>query len=471
MKVIGASDEGRAIYNAASGQVIARVPDSDGHAVREAVVRGLEASSSWSAINAHERTDRLMRFADALETAAEELAYLDTDNTGNPIRTSRSGIATGIRALRYFAGLTSRLTGETIPMSSDHLHYTIAQPYGVVGVITPFNHPALYAIGRTAAALAAGNCVLLKPAHQSPMSAFRVAEIARESLPENVYQVVPGGPDTGSAIVRDPDVLRIAFTGSLRTALVMQAEAATAGFLKRFTFELGGKNPLIVLPDADPEAAASAAVTGMSLTRVLGQSCGSTSRLLVHEDLHRDLRDRIHDQMAALHFGPPRDEATALGTLISEEQRLRVESFVERGVSEGAQLLLGGRRPTSPPFDRGFYYPPTLFDAVEPGMTIAQEEIFGPVLSIISWSSLDEVVKIANGGRYGLTASIYTNDLRAAHRLARDVHAGYVWINEIEKRWVGVPFGGTRASGMGTEYGEEELRSFTVPKTVNVSLQ
>jgi len=240
--------------------------------------------------------------------------------------------------------------------------------------------------------------------------------------------------------------------------------------LKQFTFELGGKNPLIAMPDADPQRVAQAAVTGMSLTRVLGQSCGSTTRLFVHDSLHREVVERVAELMAGLRFGSPLDEATDMGSLVSEEQRVKVERYVSEGRTAGASLVMGGRRPTTPPFDRGFFYLPTLFDDVRPSMSIAQDEIFGPVLAVIPWRDKDAMVEAVNSTRYGLTASIFTNDVRNVLDLISAVEAGYVWVNDVEKRWVGVPFGGQKDSGIGTEYSKEELFSFTQGKTVSISI-
>jgi len=460
----------RTIIEAATGDPIATVPDATPEDVSAAVDHAHAAFREWRSMGTGDRASVLSAFADDLEAHSEELATLDARNVGNPIRAARGGIATGLRALRFFIGLSHRLVGETIPASPQHLHFTLREPFGVVGVITPFNHPSLYAIGRGAAALVAGNTVVMKPAHQAPLSALLVADIARHHLPDHVFQVVAGARDTGAALVREPRIRRLAFTGSIATALSMQGDAAASGVLKQFTFELGGKNPLIAMPDADPQRVAQAAVTGMSLTRVLGQSCGSTTRLFVHDSLHREVVERVAELMAGLRFGSPLDEATDMGSLVSEEQRVKVERYVSEGRTAGASLVMGGRRPTTPPFDRGFFYLPTLFDDVRPSMSIAQDEIFGPVLAVIPWRDKDAMVEAVNSTRYGLTASIFTNDVRNVLDLISAVEAGYVWVNDVEKRWVGVPFGGQKDSGIGTEYSKEELFSFTQGKTVSISI-
>ena len=458
------------IYEPAVGRVLAHVPEAGETGVAEAVAAASQARDAWRRMGAVERGERLAEFGRIVARHADELAALDARNAGNPIAGMRRGAQQGARTIGYFAGLSLQLTGQTIPASTDHLHYTVREPFGVVGVIAPFNHPTLFATARIAAALAAGNTVVLKPAHQTPLSALRLGQLAAESLPEGVLRVVTGGAATGSALVRHPEVRRIGFTGSVPTALAIQADAARSGTIKRLSFELGGKNPLIVLPDADLDVVAKAAVDGMNLTRVGGQSCGSTSRLFVHASMREALTERVVERMGRLRFGPPLEETTELGPLVSEQQRDLVERYVSIGLAEGARLRLGGERATERPFDIGYYFPPTVFDSVTPTMRIAQEEIFGPVLSIIEWQDEADLVRAVNATPFGLAASIYTNRLDAAHRLAGEIEAGYIWINDVEKRWVGVPFGGFKDSGIGNEYSLDELNGYTQIKSVSVAL-
>jgi acyl-CoA reductase-like NAD-dependent aldehyde dehydrogenase len=410
-------------------------------------------------------------FGRAVAEHVEELASLDAHNAGNPIRGMRRGAEQGARTLQYFAGLALQLTGQTIPASPDHLHFTLREPYGVVGVITPFNHPTLFATARTAAPLVAGNAVVLKPAHQTPLSALRLAEIAAQHLPPGVFNVITGRGETGAHLVRHPRVHRIAFTGGVPTALRIQADAAASGSVKHVSFELGGKNPLIIMPDVPIDEAADAAVEGMNLTRVLGQSCGSTSRAFVPRPLYRSFLDAVGDRLSALRMGPPEADETELGSLVSREQLDKVEHYVEAGRREGARLVLGGQRPGDESYARGFYFQPTMFADVDPGMQVATDEIFGPVLGVTAWEDEDRMIEAVNGVRYGLTASIYTRDLDTAMRLSHRVDAGYVWINDVEKRWIGVPFGGHKDSGTGTEYSIEELYGFSQNKSVSVALR
>ncbi len=459
------------VFEPARGKVLARVPEASAADVDNAVRAATAAQSGWWQMGAPARGAAVAAFGRAVVENVDELAELDARNAGNPITGMRRGAEQGARTLQYFGGLALQLTGQTIPASPDHLHFTLREPYGVVGIITPFNPPTLFATARTAAPLVAGNAVVLKPAHQTPLSALRLAEIAREHLPPGVFNVVTGRGQTGSDLVRHPSVHRIAFTGGVPTALRIQADAAASGRIKHVSFELGGKNPLIVMPDTPLGDAVSAAVDGMNLTRVLGQSCGSTSRAFVHRDLYPDVVEGVRERLGQLRMGLPEAEETQLGSLVSNEQLAKVEQYVAVGKQEGATLVLGGERPTEKPFGDGFYYRPTVFANVAPQMKVATDEIFGPVLGVTAWDDEDEMIAAVNGVRYGLTASIYTRDLDAAIRLSQRIDAGYVWINDVEKRWIGVPFGGHKDSGTGTEYSIEELYGFSQNKSVSVALR
>jgi betaine-aldehyde dehydrogenase len=302
------------------------------------------------------------------------------------------------------------------------------------------------------------------------LSAIRLGELAQQHFPPGVFNVVPGRADTGAALVSNPLVRRIAFTGNVDTALRIQALAAASGTIKRLTFQLGGKNPLIVLPDADLERAAEAAVEGMNLANVVGQSCGSTSRVFVHRSIHDAFVEQVAARFSRIEFGFPQDESAGLGPLITDAHRQRVERHVEAGRREGARLVTGGERGKAP-FDAGFYYRPTLFDRVETSMQLSREEIFGPVLSVMEWTDEEDMLQAVNSVRFGLTASIFTRDLVSAHRLAACVESGYVWVNTVERRWIGVPFGGFKDSGTSTEYSIDELSAFTQIKSVNISLR
>jgi betaine-aldehyde dehydrogenase len=458
------------VYEPARGCELARVPSAQVSDVDAAVRAAQSACAEWKALGPMVRAERVRAFAQTVREHQDELATIDARNTGNPIRWTRFGVQKGSGVLDFFGGLAIGLAGRTIPATADHLHYTVREPFGVVGVITAFNHPTLFATGRIAAPLIAGNCVVLKPAEQTPLSAIRLAQLALQHFPDGVFNVVTGGALPGDALVRHSGVKRINFTGSLSTALRIQASAADSGAIKRLGLQLSGKNPLIVLPDVDVDIAAGAAIEGMNLHKVMGQSCGSTSRAFVPKELYADFVTAVSERLGCLRIGDPLDESTELGALISAHQRDRVESYVAAGVSDGAKLITGGRRPQQLDLIPGFYYEPTLFGEVRPTMRIAQEEIFGPVLSVIPWSDEDHMLRAVNAVRYGLTASIYTNDLRAAHRVAAAVDAGYIWVNDVEKRWVGVPFGGFKDSGTSTEFSIEELDANSQLKAISITL-
>jgi 2-formylbenzoate dehydrogenase len=334
-----------------------------------------------------------------------------------------------------------------------------------VGRILPFNHPALFMCSKIAAPLAAGNAVVVKPADQTPLSALRIAELADRVLPTGLVNVVTGdGPTTGTALVRHPLVERLGFTGGVATGAAILREAAAG--IKEVTLELGGKNPMIVLPDADLEATVARAVTGMNFEISAGQSCGSYSRVLLHEDVYDDFSEQYVAAVRALRVGPATDEATQMGPLISERHRDRVLGYIDSGTADGARLLTGGPEGRRP----GYFVEPTVFADVEPAAKIAREEIFGPVVALMRWRDVDEAVEIANAVPFGLTANICTNDLRMAHTLAARVTAGYVFINGDARHYPGTPWGGMKASGLGREESIEEAYSFTREKTVHTVL-
>jgi acyl-CoA reductase-like NAD-dependent aldehyde dehydrogenase len=305
-----------------------------------------------------------------------------------------------------------------------------------VGRIIPFNHPILFATGHTAGALMAGNSVVVKPPETASLSALLLAEIAQQALPPGVYNIVTGlGPQVGAALAVHPQVKRIAFIGSARTGMAIQRMAAEVA-VKNITLELGGKNPMIVFPDVNVSDIVTAAIQGMNFTWQ-GQSCGSTSRLLLHESIYNEVVSQLAERIDAMRVGNPMDEASEMGAINSQGQYEKVLRYIETAKAEGAKLLAGGERPKGPEFKRGFWLRPTLFGDVKPGMCIAQEEIFGPVLSVMKWSDFDEALRIANDVEYGLTASIWTNNIDDALAMARRVRAGFVWVNSVGPHYRG----------------------------------
>ena len=451
-----------------TGETVAEVPLSDAEVVDQAVGTAADALPAWAALSAAERGRHMRDLADAVRGETERLARIDAMDSGNPLAAMRNDVAYGADALDYFAGIARELHGKTLPASANGLHLTLREPYGVVARILPFNHPLMFTLFHAAAPLAAGNTVIVKAPDQTPISPLEVAYLAAEILPPGVLTVLTGdGPTTGEALVAHPGVGRIGFTGRGATGLRVMEAAAASGHVKNVTVELGGKNPLLVAPDADPTYVAEQAVGGMNFESSQGQSCGSTSRLYVPAEMHDDVVEAVAARLDQIRVGDPLDQATTMGPLVSDSQLSRVRGYVEAGKSEGARLVRGGGPPDGVP-DGGYYLAPTLFDRVSPGNVIATEEIFGPVLSVLEWSDREDLIAQANATRYGLTANIITNDLDWAVDAARRVQAGCVWINGRGQHFLETPFGGYKDSGLGAEGSMESLLSYTRTKVVHV---
>lgn len=443
--------------------VLAEVPDGGTADVDQACRAALDAAPVWRATAARSRAGTLRKLAGVIREHAEELAALDSLDLGSPYPMMLLDVERAADSLEMFAGWALELKGEVIPASAQHLHYTTREPFGVVGRIIPFNHPIMFAAGKIAAPLVAGNTVVLKPAHQTPLSALRLGELAAGLLPPGVLNIVTGaGPEPGEAIARHPDIRRIAFIGSERTGRAVQAAAAAVA-VKQITLELGGKNAMVVLPDADLDRAAAAVVRGMNITASTGQSCGSTSRLLVHEDVAERLSDLVAELMSRLRLGDPFDPATEVGPLVTAEHAASVRAWIQRAADAGARIRAGGGRP-----DRGYFVEPTLVTGVRPGDPVARDEIFGPVLTALTFRDDADALAIANSVDYGLTAAVWTNDLTRGHRLVAGLEAGYVWLNGVSQHFPGLPYGGVKASGIGREESVDELLSFTQVKSVTV---
>jgi betaine-aldehyde dehydrogenase len=449
-------------------EVIGVIPAAGPADVDRAVAAAAAAAPDWAATPWPERARLLRALAQRIRDAAEELAHVDTADAGLPLFGSRGDIAGAAAEIDFFAGLGGEVKGDTLPTTPSQVAMTAREPYGVVGRIVPFNHPFKFAAGKSAAPLMAGNAVVVKPAEHTSLSALRLAALAEDILPPGVLNVVTGTGDAcGAALVAHPAVPRVAFTGSVPTGRAVLRGAAE--HIKHVTLELGGKNPMIVFPDVDPERAARGAVAGMNLRRTMGQSCQSNSRVLVHARVKDPFLAALIDLVAGLRVGDPRDDDTDLGPLAFREHYERVTAYVAAGLEDGAKLLTGGSRPDG--LRRGFYLEPTVFGDVRPGMRIAHEEIFGPVVAVMDWEDEDEMIAVANGVEYGLTANVWTNDLSTAHRTARRLQAGLVWVNGEGGKPLGTPFGGFKHSGLGTEGSLEELLSYTRLKSVVINLK
>ncbi len=446
--------------------VLAEIPDASVDDVDAAVDAGRAALPAWSALSPLQRGNALLALADALQDHERELAEIDVLDSGNPIAAMIADVRGAVRELRMFGGLATELKASSVSNGENAFAYGLREPYGVVGRIIAFNHPLKFAAGKTAAALLVGNTVVVKPSEHTSLSALRLAELTEGILPPGVFNVVTGRGDVaGARIAEHPHVPRVAFTGGVANGRRVLRSAAES--IKHVTLELGGKNPMIVFPDVNVERAARAAVKGMNLARSQGQSCQSNSRVFVHADIVDQFTTALLEIVHQLRVGDPLDPENDMGPLTFQAHYERVLGYIEAGEREGAELLAGGRSDR----EKGYFVDPTVFRGVEHGMTIATEEIFGPVVSILSWTDLDEVVAAANDTVFGLTANIWTDNIHVAHRTAHRIQAGYVWINGTGGRVPGTPFGGFKQSGLGRESSLDEVFEFSQYKTIAVELQ
>ena len=455
--------------NPATEEVIGYVPAGTADDIDRAAKAAKAAYPAWNALGVERRAKLLRELARRLNERSDEILRVEVADTGNTVSSLKRDVANAVWNLEHYAGLGYEIKGETFPATPGNIHMSWREPYGVVGRIVPFNHPIMFAVGRSAGALIAGNAVIVKPPETSSLSATIFAEICREVLPPGVMNIVTGwGRDAGDAIARHPDIKRIAFIGSGATGRLIQKSAAEV-CVKHVTLELGGKNPLIVFPDANMEAAKAAAIKGMNFAWQ-GQSCGSTSRLLLHESIYDAFLEDVIVRVKAIRVGEPQLEASQMGPMNSKAQYDKTLRYIDIGKADGARLLAGGGKPAGEAFSRGYWVEPTVFSDVTPGMRIAQEEVFGPILSVMRWRDVDEAIAICNGVEYGLTASIWTRDINTALTAAQRLQTGYIWINGVGAHYKGVPYGGYKSSGVGREECTEELLSYTQTKSVNILL-
>ncbi|MEF8828655.1 MAG: aldehyde dehydrogenase family protein [Halolamina sp.] len=452
--------------NPGTGEVIATVETADGAVVDDAVAAAREAFPDWRDTDPDRRGRIVYRVGQLVREHRDELATLESRDQGKPRSQAHSDMGGAARYFEYYAGAADKLEGRSVPVGTGGVDYTIREPYGVSAQVTPWNFPGnLFARG-VAPALVAGNTVVVKPAPQTPLSSLRLAELCSEAgVPDGVVNVVPGAGDTGEKLVGHDGVDQVTFTGSVPTGQAIMRESAS--HVRPVTLELGGKNPALVYPDADIEEVADEIATGIFTNA--GQVCSASDRAVVHESVVDEFLDVIVERAENYELGPNAD----MGPLCSREQFERVVDYIEVGETEGARLVTGGGTPEADPGgneEGGFYVEPTVFADVDPEMRIAQEEIFGPVLTVLTFSDTEEAVDIANGTEYGLTAGVFTGDVSRAHTLARRLEAGNVYING----WFGdtnqTPFGGYGKSGIGREKGLEALESYLQTKNVAVDL-
>lgn len=450
--------------NPSNEELLTTVAEGDRADVDEAVLAARRAfeAASWSGISPHVRTRYLIRIADLIERHAEELAILESLDNGMPLWLSRATVALAVDNFYYYSGWPSKIFGATNPTDAATFMYTLREPMGVCGQITAWNVPFLMASMKIANALACGNTVILKPAEQAPLTALRLGELILEAgLPDGVVNIVPGfGATAGAAIAEHPGIDKIAFTGS--TAIGKQILRASAGNLKKVTLELGGKSPNIIFPDADVERALHTAVR--SFCSNSGQICSAGTRVFVQEDIYAEVAEQIARLAATYIVGSPFNPETKMGPLISKRQFERVAAYIDAGKAAGATLMTGGSRAA----DRGYFMQPTVFSDVSNQMLIAREEIFGPVLSIIPFKDEDDAIFQGNDTEYGLAAAVWTRDISRAHKVAKALKAGRVWINTYSESDPVMAFGGYKQSGVGREFGEESIEMYTQTKSVLV---
>jgi acyl-CoA reductase-like NAD-dependent aldehyde dehydrogenase len=457
------------VRNPANGTLIARVAEGGPDDVALAVEAGAAAFADgrWSRLPVRERYRILNRLADAIEAALPELATLESMCVGRPLREMRAQLARIPEFYRYFAAVVRTAEDAVTPFEGPYVNVVRRVPLGVVGQLTPWNHPLLILTKKLAPALAAGNTVVVKPSEYTPLTTLVLAQLARDAgIPGGVVNVVTGfGAEAGAALCGDKRLRKLDLTGGTETG---RAVAKLAGEnLVRVTCELGGKAPVIVLPDAELDRAAAGAVFAAFIAS--GQTCVAGARVLVHESQHDALVERMVRRAQAIRIGDPLDLSTQLGPLVSAPQLARTERYVEIGRAEGATIATGGRR-LNGVHAEGFYYEPTIFTGVRPEMRIAQDEIFGPVTCVITYRNLDEAVRIANGIEFGLAASIWTADAARGMKLAERLDCGIIWVNDHHRIDPSLPWGGMKASGIGRETGLEAYREYTTTKSVIVGL-
>ena len=452
------------VINPSNNSVLAKIPISSPQELELAVQSAAKAQKEWAKVSIVKRADLILKLCSRIEERVEEFALMDTYNAGNAITFARKDVLQAVANMKYFAGLVREVKGETFSMEPKHLNFSRQQPYGVVLKINSFNRPFRWCAEKLAAPILMGNAVIIKNSEQAPISSLKFCELLDGLFPDGLINVVTGGADAGSFLVKHPLVKRIAVISSVQTGIAIAKDAAP--LLKNISLELGGKNPLIVFDDADINFAVDLTIKGMRFD-TKGESCSSPSRILVHKKLHDKYLETLITEVKKIPVGLPWIDTNVVGPVVSKKQFDSVHHFIQSGIKEGAKLELGGDSPKSEDLKDGFFINPTIFSKVTPVMTIANQEIFGPVISVMTWKNYDEMMSIANSTDYGLTAGIVTNSLSNAMKTAEEIECGYVWINAAG-RYAGAPYGGWKLSGIGVEECYDELKSYSRVKNINM---
>lgn len=466
--VPSATGESAPTLNPHDGSAIAAVSMAGPEDVDRAVSAAAAALPQWSRLAAMERGRLLLKLADSIEAHSEELAALESLDTGHPVRDTRTlDVPRTAVTFRYFGGMADKFEGSVIPVEAGFLNYLLREPVGVVGQIVPWNFPLMFTSWKMAPALAAGNCVIMKPADLTPLSALRIAELMAEvGFPPGVVNILPGfGPVAGQYMTEHPGIAKVAFTGS--TAVGRKVVRASSGNLKKVQLELGGKGANIVFGDANLPAAVAG--SAFAIFHNQGQACIAGSRLILHESIADEFLERFVALARSIRIGDPLDPATEMGPLTSRQHRDRVLDYVEIAKQEGASVLCGGQAPADAVLERGYYVEPTVVRA-KSGDRVEQEEVFGPFVSVTTFASDAQALALANGTEYGLGAGLWTRDLARAHKMARELRGGMVWINCYKRVSPASPFGGVGSSGYGREMGFEVMREYTQAKSVWVNV-
>jgi aldehyde dehydrogenase (NAD+) len=454
------------VENPFNGETLADIAEATEADVQLAVEAAKAAFPAWSGLAAHERGRLLLKLADAIEADTQNLARLEAMDTGHPIRDCLAlDVPRTVLCYRYFGGMADKLEGSVIPVDAGFLNYVEREPIGVVGAIVPWNFPLMFTSWKMGPALAAGNTIVIKPSEITPLSTLRIGELMLDvGIPAGVVNIVTGyGQTVGAAIAEHPDIGKVAFTGS--TATGRSIVKASAGNLKKVQLELGGKGPNIVFADANMQAAVNG--SAFAIFHNQGQACIAGSRLMLHEDIADEFLERFAALAKSIRLGDPLDPETEMGPLTSRLHQERVLSFVDVAKGEGGEVVAGGRQPDG--FDNGCFVEPTIVRA-KPGDRVAQEEVFGPFVTVLTFKTDEEALSIANSTDYGLGAGLWTSDIGRAHRFAKKIHAGMVWINCYKRVHPASPFGGVGQSGYGREMGFEAMREYTVPKSVWINV-